>query len=222
MKRLIAQEVARKDLAENIKLGPGRHPRDRVHRAGVSDRARRAEGPSCARARCSKVLPLLAGDRQLPATRSSRRSRRRIVTCAPSRTASKRWTTRRRTSCRTTPRSARGSHIALRRAELDDARTSACAPARNRRSGVPARRVGSRRGAGAREIDPRRRRPGRPATSRRFWPARRWPGDERVARPAQGPAPRRPLSAHGRGRPAAVGGRHGADAGRSWPSARPR
>ncbi len=65
MKRLIAQEVARKDLAENIKLGPGgiREIEFIVQAFQIVRGGRRPE----LRARSLlTVLPLLAGDRQLP------------------------------------------------------------------------------------------------------------------------------------------------------------
>jgi [glutamine synthetase] adenylyltransferase / [glutamine synthetase]-adenylyl-L-tyrosine phosphorylase len=64
MKRLIAQEVARKDLAENIKLGPGgiREIEFIVQAFQIVRGGRRPE----LRARSLlTVLPLLAGDRQL-------------------------------------------------------------------------------------------------------------------------------------------------------------
>ena len=65
MKRLIAQEVARKDLAENIKLGPGgiREIEFIVQAFQIVRGGRRPE----LRARSLlTALPLLAGDRQLP------------------------------------------------------------------------------------------------------------------------------------------------------------
>ncbi len=65
MKRLIAQEVARKDMAENIKLGPGgiREIEFIVQAFQIVRGGRRPE----LRARSLlTVLPLLAGDRQLP------------------------------------------------------------------------------------------------------------------------------------------------------------
>ncbi len=47
LKRLIAKELHRKGMDANIKLGPGRHPRDRVHRPGLPTGARRARpGPA--------------------------------------------------------------------------------------------------------------------------------------------------------------------------------
>jgi glutamate-ammonia-ligase adenylyltransferase len=67
MKRLIAQEVARKDLAENIKLGPGgiREIEFIVQAFQIVRGGRRPE----LRARSLlTVLPLLAGDRQLPSS----------------------------------------------------------------------------------------------------------------------------------------------------------
>jgi glutamate-ammonia-ligase adenylyltransferase len=65
MKRLIAQEVARKDMADNIKLGPGgiREIEFIVQAFQIVRGGRRPE----LRARSLlTVLPLLAGDRQLP------------------------------------------------------------------------------------------------------------------------------------------------------------
>jgi glutamate-ammonia-ligase adenylyltransferase len=65
MKRLIAREVARKDLADNIKLGPGgiREIEFIVQAFQIVRGGRRPE----LRARSLlTVLPLLAGDRQLP------------------------------------------------------------------------------------------------------------------------------------------------------------
>ena len=65
MKRLIAREVARKDLAENIKLGPGgiREIEFIVQAFQIVRGGRRPE----LRARSLlTVLPLLGGDRQLP------------------------------------------------------------------------------------------------------------------------------------------------------------
>jgi glutamate-ammonia-ligase adenylyltransferase len=67
MKRLIALEVARKDLAENIKLGPGgiREIEFIVQAFQIVRGGRRPE----LRARSLlTVLPLLGGDRQLPAS----------------------------------------------------------------------------------------------------------------------------------------------------------
>jgi glutamate-ammonia-ligase adenylyltransferase len=65
MKRLIAQEVARKDLAENIKLGPGgiREIEFIVQAFQIVRGGRRPELRSRS---LLKALPLLAGDRQLP------------------------------------------------------------------------------------------------------------------------------------------------------------
>ena len=65
MKRLIAQEVARKDMAENIKLGPG-GIREIEFIVQAFQLVRGGAGRSCERARCLRALPLLAGDRQLP------------------------------------------------------------------------------------------------------------------------------------------------------------
>ena len=67
MKRLIAREVARKDLADNIKLGPGgiREIEFIVQAFQIVRGGRRPE----LRARSLlTVLPLLAGDRQLPSS----------------------------------------------------------------------------------------------------------------------------------------------------------
>jgi glutamate-ammonia-ligase adenylyltransferase len=55
MKAAIAAEVARKDMADDIKRGPGRHPRDRIPGAGVAADPRRAR----ARAARRRLLPAL-------------------------------------------------------------------------------------------------------------------------------------------------------------------
>ena len=84
MKTLIAKEVARKDMAENIKLGPGgiREIEFIVQafqlvRGGRRPELRRAR--CCARCRCSQAI----GSCRI---RRSRRSRAAIGTCARSRT----------------------------------------------------------------------------------------------------------------------------------------
>ena len=67
---------------------PRRHPRDRVHRASVSDRARRPPAGAAralAAERLCRCSPATGSCRRAP----SRRSRPRIGICAPSRTASK-------------------------------------------------------------------------------------------------------------------------------------
>ena len=65
MKRLIAQEVARKDLAENIKLGPG-GIREIEFIAQAFQIVRGGQRPKLRARSLLEVLPLLAGDRQLP------------------------------------------------------------------------------------------------------------------------------------------------------------
>jgi glutamate-ammonia-ligase adenylyltransferase len=67
MKRLIAQEVARKDMAENIKLGPG-GIREIEFIAQVFQIVRGGRQPGLRERSLLRVLPLLARDRQLPAT----------------------------------------------------------------------------------------------------------------------------------------------------------
>jgi len=67
MKRLIAQEVARKDMAENIKLGPG-GIREIEFIAQVFQIVRGGRRAELRERSLLRVLPLLAGDRQLPAT----------------------------------------------------------------------------------------------------------------------------------------------------------
>ena len=101
MKELIAREVERRELKDNVKLGPGRHPRDRVHRAGIPADPRRqrsaAADPQSAR------RAVAACRSEAAAGRGGRRAaERRIVTCAASRTACSSGTTSRRTSCRRT------------------------------------------------------------------------------------------------------------------------
>ena len=47
MKAMIAREVERRELQDNVKLGPGRHPRDRVHRpVAAADPRRDGAGPA--------------------------------------------------------------------------------------------------------------------------------------------------------------------------------
>jgi glutamate-ammonia-ligase adenylyltransferase len=66
MKRLIAQEVARKDLAENIKLGSG-GIREIEFIVQAFQIVRGGPKPALRARPLLKALPLLAGDRQLPA-----------------------------------------------------------------------------------------------------------------------------------------------------------
>jgi glutamate-ammonia-ligase adenylyltransferase len=65
MKRLIAQEVARKDMADNIKLGPG-GIREIEFIAQAFQIVRGGRRPELRTRSLLGVLPLLAGDRQLP------------------------------------------------------------------------------------------------------------------------------------------------------------
>jgi glutamate-ammonia-ligase adenylyltransferase len=65
MKRLISQEVARKDMAENIKLGPG-GIREIEFIAQAFQIVRGGRRPELRERSLLRVLPLLAGDRQLP------------------------------------------------------------------------------------------------------------------------------------------------------------
>jgi glutamate-ammonia-ligase adenylyltransferase len=65
MKRLIAQEVARRDLADNIKLGPG-GIREIEFIAQAFQIVRGGRRADLRERSLLKVLPLLAGDRQLP------------------------------------------------------------------------------------------------------------------------------------------------------------
>jgi glutamate-ammonia-ligase adenylyltransferase len=65
MKRLIAQEVARKDMAENIKLGPG-GIREIEFIAQAFQLVRGGRRPELRERSLLAVLPLLAGERQLP------------------------------------------------------------------------------------------------------------------------------------------------------------
>ena len=101
MKALIEKEVARRDLAEHVKLGPGRHPRDRIHRAGVPAHSRRP-GPAAADALAARGAAAARG-RQAAARRASRRSSRRpIYSCGDSRTGCRCSPTSRRIRCRKT------------------------------------------------------------------------------------------------------------------------
>ena len=65
MKRLISQEVARKDMADNIKLGPG-GIREIEFIAQAFQIVRGGRRPELRERSLMRVLPLLAGDRQLP------------------------------------------------------------------------------------------------------------------------------------------------------------
>ncbi len=65
MKRLISQEVARKDMAENIKLGPG-GIREVEFIAQAFQIVRGGRRPELRERSLLRVMPLLAGDRQLP------------------------------------------------------------------------------------------------------------------------------------------------------------
>jgi [glutamine synthetase] adenylyltransferase / [glutamine synthetase]-adenylyl-L-tyrosine phosphorylase len=65
MKRLISQEVARKDMAENIKLGPG-GIREIEFIAQAFQIVRGGRRPELRERSLMRVLPRLAGDRQLP------------------------------------------------------------------------------------------------------------------------------------------------------------
>ena len=72
--RQIRLEVERRDIADNIKLGAGRHPRDRVHRAGVPADPRRARA-GAARAADARRAAAARGA-QSPARRRRCRSSR--------------------------------------------------------------------------------------------------------------------------------------------------
>jgi glutamate-ammonia-ligase adenylyltransferase len=65
MKRLISQEVARKEMADNIKLGPG-GIREIEFIAQAFQIVRGGRRPELRARSLLQVLPLLAGDRQLP------------------------------------------------------------------------------------------------------------------------------------------------------------
>jgi glutamate-ammonia-ligase adenylyltransferase len=65
MKRLIAREVARKDMADNVKLGPG-GIREIEFIAQAFQIVRGGRQPQLRTRSLLRVLPLLAGDRQLP------------------------------------------------------------------------------------------------------------------------------------------------------------
>ena len=78
---------------------PGRHPRDRVHRAGVPAGARRAATGGCRRASLLQALPLLAGGKLLPAAVVSE-LRRATCSCGAWRTACRCAPIARPTSCR--------------------------------------------------------------------------------------------------------------------------
>jgi [glutamine synthetase] adenylyltransferase / [glutamine synthetase]-adenylyl-L-tyrosine phosphorylase len=65
MKRLIVQEVARKDMVENIKLGPG-GIREIEFIAQAFQIVRGGRRPELRERALLRVMPLLAGDRQLP------------------------------------------------------------------------------------------------------------------------------------------------------------
>jgi glutamate-ammonia-ligase adenylyltransferase len=65
MKALIAQEVARKDMAENIKLGPG-GIREIEFIVQAFQLVRGGRRPELQTRSLLRALPLLAGDRQLP------------------------------------------------------------------------------------------------------------------------------------------------------------
>ena len=67
MKRLIAQEVARKDMAENIKLGPG-GIREIEFIVQAFQIVRGGRAPELRARSLLEVLPLLEGDRQLSAS----------------------------------------------------------------------------------------------------------------------------------------------------------
>ena len=54
MKELIAREVERRELQRQRQARPRRHPRDRVHRAGLPADARRQRRRGCRRAACSR------------------------------------------------------------------------------------------------------------------------------------------------------------------------
>ena len=97
--RQIRLEVERRDISDNIKLGAGRHPRDRVHRPGVSADPRRARaGP--ARQPTLAVLPPSRQARSLlPRPCGAGARRRPTFSCATSSTGCSTSTTSRRTCC---------------------------------------------------------------------------------------------------------------------------
>ena len=66
MKALIGREVARREHGRQHQAGRRRHPRDRVHRAGLPAGARRPGSARCAQPSLLTVLPRLAGARLLP------------------------------------------------------------------------------------------------------------------------------------------------------------
>ena len=219
MKRLISQEVARKDMADNIKLGPG-GIREIEFIAQAFQIVRGGRRPELRTRSLLEVLPLLAGDRQLPdstvaalaAAYRYLRDRREPHPGIQRRAE--------RTSCRPTPR-ARAARVLARRAELAGIRGAPARAARRRRGRVRARRVGSE-GRARRATTTRSASAWAAGDVAALLAGTTLAGEERAARAAQGSAPRRPLSTHGRSRPAAVVGRHGADARRRWPSVPPR
>ena len=105
--RQIREQGRRNDYAPNIKLGPGRHPRNRVHRAGAADRPRRA------RAGAAGARNAAGARRHRRARAAARRPVARCATptsfCATSSTGCSTATTARRSRCPTTPPSARRS-----------------------------------------------------------------------------------------------------------------
>ncbi|MCK7473184.1 MAG: hypothetical protein MZV49_06025 [Rhodopseudomonas palustris] len=109
MKDLIAREVERRELQRQRQARSRRHPRDRVHRAGVPADPRRRQAARCRRAACSRRCRCWPARSCCPATRGRRTRRRRTDSCGASRTACRSATTSRRTTCRRTSRRAHGS-----------------------------------------------------------------------------------------------------------------
>ena len=210
MKRLIAQEVARKDLAENIKLGPGgiREIEFIVQAFQIVRGGRRPE----LRARSLlKALPLLAGDRQLPSGV--------VATLAAAyrylRTVENRIQAMNDAQTHDLPADAE-ERARLAYALHEPSWTSFYERLRSQRAIVEAefqRVAWEAEGAGRSEIDPLMA--AWQAGDVAAMLAGHADGGRRArARLAQRLAPWRPLSTHGRSRQAAFGGRHGTDAAR--------
>ena len=198
MKTLIAKEVARKDMAENIKLGPGgiREIEFITQAFQLVRGGRRAE----LRTRSLlQALPLLAGDRQFaghastssPPIRFLRPLENRLQALDDRQTHE--LPERRRGAC--------ASRLCARRAELGRPVTRGSNAQRaHRRDAVRARRVGRRRPRTAARRGTRWRRVGGRYALRAVLAARRSRTTPQVTATVTRAAWRQSLSAHGRGR----------------------
>ena len=108
MKDMIAREVERRELQQNVKLGPG-GIREIEFIVQAFQLLRGGSTPRLQTRSLLDALPLLAGPEAAAAPRPSPNCSRRIGSCVASRTGCRNGTTSRHTSCPSTSTRARGS-----------------------------------------------------------------------------------------------------------------